>query len=518
MAIIFQAMESYDKFQESLMELHVYLTRRRNETHSTDILQRHCLLPLFILYFPRRQSNSILDLTIGCYYGSVVKSSCKTRTYEWPCSVYPSWIRSKRKQTLYRQLQRIETNESGRIHPCSFGIHRCWHFFVAVTLLNMQVSTCLERDVTYSIHSSCQTQERQFSTGIKEEYFDSFKMHSEYLKVNDSMLNKTSNRNSSPRLGRSNPFQRPLIEKVQPFLYRKAKHHRLEHTEEQECLSILQTYRQLEEKKMERESALNRRIGTKEWSCLCNISVLDLRKWKKIARQAKHKLISSHLQLVNAVCRDFLRKGLCFDDLVQEGVVGLLKAVEKFDLCKGVRFSTYASWWIRQSLQRAVNQYRHLIRLPVHISDALKAIRRERWFQSYHLNQLPNTRSLSEQTGIPYNKVVYYCRLALLQLPSYSLEEKSVTPHKHSRRQQDTYTCALYDMFLRDDLEQCFSVLEPKERDILCLRYGWEDGKPRTLNEIGCIFQLTEEGVRRIERRALSKIRNCAQVETLKYY
>ncbi|GJD11349.1 RNA polymerase sigma factor SigA [Galdieria sulphuraria] len=500
-------------FQKVLLDSHLYSTRPHYETHTVSTSRNNRIVPLFILSLPQEQSKPLLDPTFWWNGRNFAKYSPKTRSYQWLYNIFFSWNKLKRKNGFYWQLQRIELNKNNWIQQHNFRFNRYLQFLVVVLiLLNKEVSICLERNVTSSILSSCQTQEV-----VKDGYFDSFKFHPKYLKRNDSTLNETSNRKSSPRLGRTNPFQRSVTEQIQPFLYRKAKHHRLDHKEERECLSILQTYRELEEKKMERESLLNRKMGIKEWSYLCNISELELRRWNKLARQAKHKLITSHLQLINAICRNFLQKGLSFDDLVQEGVIGLLKAVEKFDLCRGLRFSTYASWWIRHSLQRAVNQYQHLVRLPVHISDALKTIRRERRFLSYQLGQFPNIRSLSEQTGIPYRKVVHYCRLALLQLPSYSLEEqKSALPRKHSRRQQAT--CALYETFLRDDLEQCFSVLEPKERDILCLRYGWEDGEPMTLNEIGCIFQLTEEGVRRIERRALTKIRKCAQVETLKFY
>jgi len=464
------------------------------ETPHLPLSYERCTLSLIqqrwwnLVSFPRRQyySSSVLD----AWFYSCNKFIWKTTTSDFPSQRY----RSKLRQRVANQNSWIPSYDVRYIR-----------FIKKLFLLH--IFTCIRANMASFLRCSCGTQELPVSDRYQQEYV-----------AGCSTLRAKRKRKCSPRVARSNSFRRrSVVEQVQPFLYRKAKHYRLDVLEERECLDILSTYRELEEKKLQRESRLSRKIGWKEWSCLCQLGVVELQRWNKLARAAKHKLISSHLQLIHAICRDFLYKGLHFDDLVQEGVVGLLKAVERFDRSKGVRFSTYASWWIRHSLQRALNQYQHLIRLPVHISDALKVIRRERWLLSQQLGTLPQLGRLSQQTGISQSKVVHYCRLALLQLPSYSIEQvKSVRVGKkpvggrHSR--------AMYDMFLREDLERCFSVLESTEREVLCLRFGWQDGKAKTLSEIGCIFELTQEGVRRIEKRALAKLRNCAQVETLKCY
>eukprot|EP00871_Galdieria_phlegrea_P001079 jgi/Galph1/1972/GphlegSOOS_G630.1 len=323
-------------------------------------------------------------------------------------------------------------------------------------------------------------------------------------------------RRYSPRIKRT-PVKTILKDSSKPYLYQMAWSYRLSFLEEQRCLSMLRIFQLWQATKFEKEEQLQRKISLLEWAKVCNISVKQLCASIEDARRAQHLLVMSHLRLVFAICRDFIHQGLSFDDLVQEGILGLLRATKKFQGCKGFRFSTYASWWVHQSLQRALAKHRHPIRLPVHVIDALKHIRRQQEYLSLHHGQILTAEEMSRHIRIPSQKITYYWQLASHQLPVYSMQINKVT---HLKRKQMNYTklSSLYEIFLRDDLEQAFSILNFKERETLYLRYGWFDGKQRTLKEIGKILAISEEGVRRVEKKALEKIRKSEYFEALRLY
>nr|AUG32839.1 RNA polymerase sigma factor [Paulinella longichromatophora] len=258
----------------------------------------------------------------------------------------------------------------------------------------------------------------------------------------------------------------------------------------------------------------------KEWAVLVEMSLLKFRRRLLLGRRAKAKMVQSNLRLVVSIAKKYMNRGLSFQDLIQEGSLGLIRAAEKFDHEKGYKFSTYATWWIRQAITRAIADQSRTIRLPVHLYETISRIKKTTKVLSQEFGRKPTEEEIAESMEMTIEKLRFIAKSA--QLP-ISLE----TPigKEEDSRLGDFIEADIENPeqdvaknLLREDLEGVLATLSPRERDVLRLRYGLDDGRMKTLEEIGQIFDVTRERIRQIEAKALRKLRHPNRNGVLKEY
>lgn len=264
------------------------------------------------------------------------------------------------------------------------------------------------------------------------------------------------------------------------------------------------------------------RIPTdQEWAIACDIP--NLRQFNRrlhIGRRAKDKMVQSNLRLVVSIAKKYMNRGLSFQDLIQEGSLGLIRAAEKFDHEKGYKFSTYATWWIRQAITRAIADQSRTIRLPVHLYETISRIKKTTKMLSQKMGRKPTEEEIAEDMEMTIEKLRFIAKSA--QLP-ISLETP-IGKEEDSRlgdfieADGETPEDEVSKNLLREDLENVLDSLSPRERDVLRLRYGLDDGRMKTLEEIGQIFNVTRERIRQIEAKALRKLRHPNRNSILKEY
>ena len=237
---------------------------------------------------------------------------------------------------------------------------------------------------------------------------------------------------------------------------------------------------------------------------------------------AREHLIKANTRLVVSVAKRYIGRGVPFLDLIQEGNLGLMKAVEKFDYHRGFRFSTYATWWIRQTITRSIADQGRTIRVPVHMVDRIRQLYKLTHEMEQQLGRVPTTDELAEKLEVPTSKVEWMMRVSWLPLslesPINEDEEDSELGQFVEDQNTPTPIQSAYSKLLREKIEEVLDTLPPREARILRLRFGLENGHNYTLEEVGEKFGLTRERIRQIESKALRRLRHPRRSRQLREY
>jgi len=320
---------------------------------------------------------------------------------------------------------------------------------------------------------------------------------------------------------------------MKDYLKSMGNHELLTAAEEVLLARHVQLLLRWEEVRERLESELARPPTYAEWAAAVGVDTRKLKHQIRRSQRAKAAMIESNLRLVISIAKRYTSRtnSLSVQDLCQEGSLGLVKAVEKFDPERGFRFSTYATWWIKQSVMRAIADQSRTIRLPVHVHDQLNAVRKRTRELQGKLGRQPNKEEIAEAAGVTVEKLDFLWKSAR---DTMSFEQEirvggaggsSASSGGGSVVLSDSIKCEDHmpeDMaamsLMKDDIDRLLGTLSVREQDVIRMRFGLDDGKAKTLEEIGKRFLVTRERIRQIEARALHKLRQPYRNHQIKQY
>ncbi len=294
----------------------------------------------------------------------------------------------------------------------------------------------------------------------------------------------------------------------------------LKGNEEVDLARQIKQWSDLEQKRQRLHKQLGRVVSESEFAEYSGETTMTLTRISQRGQRAKAHLIKANLRLVVSIAKKYQGRGLSLLDLIQEGTLGLIRAAEKFDYARGFKFSTYATWWVRQGITRAIALQARTIRLPVHVVEKINRLKKATRQLSQQLGRTPTEQELARELELDVSQLRAVRRA--MQVP-VSLESPV-------GREEDTMLGELIpcpgtapdqeviQSLMRQDVEKLLETLAPRERDVLRLRYGLEDGRGHTLDEVGHHFSLTRERIRQIEVRALRKLRHPQRLQRVKDY
>lgn len=257
-------------------------------------------------------------------------------------------------------------------------------------------------------------------------------------------------------------------------------------------------------------------LGLREWAAEVGVDQDRFAAELALSREYRNRLVRANLRLVVSIAKKYTNHGVTLSDLIQEGSIGLIRGAEKFDHTRGFRFATYASWWIRQAIQRAISESSRTIRLPTHVGDIQKRAAKARTQMEGELLRAPTNEELAERLGVSVERLTFILRRAA-QTSTVSLDVPLAPSDTNSRvatlgdiieNHGDTPEEAVAQTLLRDDIENVLLMLSPREREVLRMRYGFDDGKTKNCKEIGAIYCVPPNRIRQIEARAIRKLRH----------